>query len=376
MTNATEKIKRPKKAPPLPGYLARLLRWYASQQREMPWRTDPTPYKVWISEVMLQQTQVDTVRPYFARFLKRAPDVAALAALDEDTLLKLWEGLGYYSRARHLQQAARRIVGELGGELPRTFEAWRALPGIGPYSAAAIVSIAYGLPEPLVDGNVLRVWARFRASYDDIKTPQTRARFLAELRPLIQLCDPACFNQALMELGALVCRPRHPSCADCPLSAACEARRQGLVEELPQKTPRPKVPHYDVVVGLLQRDGRVLIAKRPSAALLGGLWEFPGGKRAEGESPAAALCREVREECALTIQVGPELITLRHAYSHFSITLTAFLCTVTSGRERPLASQELRWVLPAELACYPFPKANQRVLAAFTQSLAKTEAPG
>lgn len=337
----------------------------------MPWRDAPTPYHVWISEVMLQQTQVDTVRPYFARFIARLPDVQALAAVPEDELLKLWEGLGYYSRARNLQKAARLIVGELGGAFPQSLEGWRRLPGIGPYSAAAIVSIAFGLPEPLVDGNVLRVWARFRGIADDIKLPATSQRFLAELRPLINACDPSRFNQALMELGALVCRPKSPLCDSCPLAVECRARLEGRAGELPVKARAAKRPHYEVAAGIVWRRGKVLIAKRPEKALLGGLWEFPGGKRQEGESLEEALARELSEECGLLVEVGERLITLEHAYSHFSITLSAFHCRAKAGTAKPLASQELRWVLPQELAAYPFPRANQRVLQALAQSLAK-----
>lgn len=327
----------------------------------MPWREDPTPYRVWISEVMLQQTQVVTAIPYFERFVARFPDVAALAGADLQEVLKLWEGLGYYSRARNLHAAARDIVGRLHGRLPATCDEWLALPGIGPYAAAAIASIAFGEPVPAVDGNVLRVCARLWGLRDPVKDPALARCVRERLAPLVRRVDPSAFNQAMMETGALVCRPRNPDCPHCVLRRDCIACREGLTDVLPVVSAARATPHYDIAVGVVWKRGRILIARRREDQMLGGLWEFPGGKQQPGETPAETVVREVREETGLAVRVGDPYATVRHAYSHFRITLTAFRCEWISGRARPRASAELKWVLPADLAQYPFPRANRRI---------------
>lgn len=310
---------------------------------------------------MLQQTQVVTVIPYFERFITRFPDVATLASADSQDVLRLWEGLGYYSRARNLHQAARQIVTQRGGQFPTTCEDWRSLPGIGPYTAAAIASIAFGEPVPSVDGNVLRVCARLWGIRDPIRDPRVATRVRARLTPLILSVNPSFFNQALMETGALVCRPRHPDCEACALAADCVAFRRGLTGILPIVYRAAPVPHHRVAVGVIWKQDRVLIARRHEHQMLGGLWEFPGGKPRPRESLQQAVRREVREETGLEVRVGEPLLTVRHAYSHFRITLTAFRCEWLSGRARPLASAAVEWIRPAELPDYPFPRANRRI---------------
>jgi A/G-specific adenine glycosylase len=350
-------------------WVERLLAWYAANRRPLPWRNTPDPYRIWVSEIMLQQTRVDTVIPYFARFLKRFPTVNALAAADPQDLLKVWEGLGYYSRVRNLQKAARELTTRRpGGEFPRRATDWRALPGVGDYTAAAIASIAFREPVPVVDGNVLRVFTRFWGIADDIRAPALRGRLAKRLCRILRAspgakANPGDFNQGMMELGATVCQPRQPHCALCPLQPDCVAYRDNRTTEFPVKSRRAPVPHYDVAIGVVWRRGKVLIQRRRPTEMLGGLWEFPGGKREAGETLADTVVRELREEAGLTVRVVSEYGTLTHGYSHFRITLTAFACEFVSGRVRLAAADAHRWVKPAELSAFPMPRANQRVLA-------------
>ena len=354
----------------IPSWPERLLAWYRAHCRELPWRSEPSPYRVWISEIMLQQTQVATVRPYFDRFIARFPDLPALATANPQDLLKAWEGLGYYSRVRNLQKAAKTVVNELKGELPADFTRLQELPGIGPYTAAAIASIAFNQPVPVVDGNVLRVFCRYWGIDEDIRGPGPRREIFARLQQAIGDHPPADFNQALMELGALVCRPRQPACAGCPLAADCIARRDDRTAELPRKGKAAAVPHYDIAVGVIfDGRGRILIARRDEAQMLGGLWEFPGGKLETGESAEQAVVREVREETGLEIAVLAPIATIRHAYSHFKITLQAFRCRKLGGRLKPDLPRPMKWVKPEELADYPFPRANQKLLPMIMEAL-------
>jgi A/G-specific adenine glycosylase len=341
-----------------------LLCWFARHRRPMPWRNTPTPYKVWISEIMLQQTQVAVVIPYFDRFLRRFPTVRALAAADEQAVLKAWEGLGYYARARNLHRAARDIVARRGGRVPDDPEGLRALPGVGVYTAAAIASISAGARMPAIDGNVLRVFARFYGSRRNIALPHTQRWLERRLTPVVARVDPSRFNQACMELGALVCRPRNPDCDRCPLRRLCRARARGLQARLPVRSRPGKGPHYDVTAAVVRRrDGRILIAQRPSGHMLGGLWEFPGGKPEAGETLEAALRREIEEETGLLITVGEALGSFPHAFSHFRITLHAFACRPRRGRARAREHAALRWVRPTELNTFPFPAADRRIAA-------------
>jgi len=345
----------------------RLLKWFDAHQREMPWRSNPIPYWVWVSEAMLQQTQVDTVIPYFNRFLQKFPTVDALASAHQQEVLKLWEGLGYYSRARNLHKAAQVVMSEWGGQLPTTYESLQTLPGVGPYIAAAVASIAFNIPVPVVDGNVLRVFARFWGITDDIRDPKLRDTLFNQLTPFIQKSKPSQFNQAMMELGALICTPRNPKCSDCPLAKNCIALQTQQTDTLPFKSKKAPVPHYDIAVGVIWQDGKILIGRRKEDQMLGGLWEFPGGKLNVGESAEAAVVREIREETGLTTNVLHKYCVVKHAYTHFKITLTAFACEVISGTVSPKSAEELKWVSPDALHDYPFPTANKKVIAAIDQ---------
>ena len=335
----------------------------------MPWRSDPSPYKVWISEIMLQQTQVVTVIPYFDRFVARFPSFKVLAQSDLQEVLKLWEGLGYYSRARNLHQAARRIVDSFGGKPPRTAEGLRELPGIGAYTAAAVASIAFGEPVPSVDGNVLRVCSRLWGIATPMRDKALADDVRARLMPLIRTVNPSHFNQAMMETGALICKPRNPHCGQCLLAKYCVAFKTNRTAVLPVVEKAAKVPHYRVAVGVIWKKGRLLIARRRENQMLGGLWEFPGGKVQKGETLEQAATREIMEETGLMVRVGVPYATVKHAYSHFKITLTAFRCEWMSGRAHPKAAEELKWILPGELPDYPMPRANRRIASSMLVAL-------
>jgi len=335
----------------------RLLAWYDASRRDLPWRRTRDPYRIWIAEVMLVQTQVEAVVPYYRRFLQRFPNLESLAAADLDSVLKVWEGLGYYARARNLHQAAAIVVNERGGQLPGDPGALRALPGIGAYVAAAVSSIAFGVPILAIDGNVRRVLSRLL----DQATP-TDSRIKAAAKTVVDE-RPGDVNQALMDLGAGICRPRAPRCRECPLARSCRARLRSTIEKRPGRRPRRERPHYDIAVGVIWRDDRILIAKRPPEGLLGGLWEFPGGKPEPGESLEAAVVREVAEELDIAVEPGTKIAAVDHAYSHFEITLHAYHCRYRSGTPRPIGCQEFAWVKPDDLDRYAFPAANRRVLA-------------
>ncbi len=345
-----------------------LIDWYRQRARDLPWRRTRDPYRIWVAEVMLQQTRVDQAGPYYERFLKAFPTVEALAAASLDDVLRNWEGLGYYARARNLHRAARQLVAAHGGQLPTTYEALRRLPGIGPYTAAAVASIAFDEPRAVLDGNVMRVLTRVLAVEDDVRASATRRALQEVADALIPAEEPGTFNQALMELGATVCMPVQPRCGDCPLQNACRARAMGNPTGFPVQAPRTPVPHYDVALGLLfNEEGAVLIQRRPEDGLLGGLWEFPGGKREPGESLEAACVRELHEELGVRVAVRACLAKIRHAYTHFRVTLHAFHCTLLEGVPRSRAGLPLRWVLLEELDRYAFPRPNRRLIELLKQ---------
>jgi A/G-specific adenine glycosylase len=339
-----------------------LLGWFAREARDLPWRRTSDPYRIWLSEIMLQQTRVEAVIPYYERFLKAFPTVRDLAAAREDAVLKAWEGLGYYSRARNLHKAAKVIVGDHAGQLPETAEQWRQLPGIGPYTAGAIASIASGLAETAVDGNVLRVLSRIFGIGESIDESATKELIGSIAAALLPRKQAGAFNQALMDLGARVCIPRRPRCVACPVSRWCDAYRHGIQDQLPVRTAKKAIPHHEIVVAVVRRNGRYLIGKRPTSGLLGGLWEFPGGKIEPGETHEQALVREVREETGLEVSVGACIATVDHAYSHFAVTLHVYACEAIAGRARAHFHSELKWVLRSQLDGYAFPAANRRFL--------------
>jgi len=345
----------------------RLLPWFARHARDLPWRAEPRdPYAVWISEIMLQQTRVDTVIPYFRRFLKRFPNPAALADAPPQDVLKLWEGLGYYTRARQIHKMAERLVREHGGQLPADPDALAALPGLGPYTTAAIASFAFGKPLAVLDGNVIRVLSRLRALTDDITLPATRRKLQQLADALLPADQAAAANEAWMELGALVCTPRNPACPACPLRTVCRARSTGAPAAFPKRKKKMKVPHKIVGAAvILNPKNQILIAQRcPEKGMLAGLWEFPGGKRAEGETMPQCIARELREEMGIEIEVGPHLVTVPHAYSHFTIDLHAHFARIRKGRPRHIECAGHAWVTPGQFDDYPFSKADHGIIRA------------
>jgi A/G-specific adenine glycosylase len=346
-------------------FASRLLAWFAANARDLPWRCERTPYRVWLAETMLQQTQADTVAPYYERFLARFPDVQALAAAPLEDVLKAWEGLGYYARARNLHAAARKIVAQHSGQLPDTFEGLLALPGVGRYTAGAVASIACGRDVPAVDGNVRRVLARVFAIREDVSRPAAQQKLETLAAGLLPVGQAGAFNEALMELGATVCIPRAPRCEACPLRDLCQARAAGDPESLPVKRPRKAIPHYVVTAAVtIAADGRILVAQRNADDMLGGLWEFPGGRREEGETLQECLVREMREELNIEVEVGEPLTVVKHAYTHFRITLHTFRCRVVAGEPRCLDCAAFRWATLAELDALPMSAADRKVARA------------
>ncbi|MCY4170208.1 MAG: A/G-specific adenine glycosylase [Bacteroidetes bacterium] len=337
-----------------------LLKWYDVNHRDLPWRGKSDLYEVWISEVMLQQTQVDYVQKYYQRFLDAFPTFEALAAADLDDILRLWEGMGYYARARNLYASARKIVG--CDNLPTTSQDLQSFPGLGPYSSRAIASIVCGEPVAAVDGNVRRVISRIFAHLgDSAKEIQNYADSL--------LCHhrPGDYNQAIMELGSQVCTPKRPQCPNCPVQTHCTAYSMGTPQAFPVSKIKGKIPHYDVAVGVLRnQSGQIFIQQRPSKGLLGGLWELPGGKATQGESGPDTCQRELYEELGVKVSIGTLVGQVNHAYSHFRITLRAYECTIVNGC--PVSSDGLKtkWVDPLDLKNYAFPRANRRILELLT----------
>jgi len=347
----------------------RLLSWFARHARRLLWRHGRTPYRVWVAVVMLQQTRVETVLPYYERFLARFSTVESLAEASLEEVLKVWEGLGYYARARNLHAAARQIVSANDGQLPDTFEELLPLPGVGRYTAGAVASIAFGRDVAAVDGNVRRVLCRVFAIREDVTRSATRRKLETLATSLLPPGRAGDFNEALMELGAVVCPPRAPRCDRCPLRDFCRARAQGEPETLPVRPSRRRVPHYEAAAAVTARaDGRVLVAQRRADDMLGGLWEFPGGKREEGETLPECLAREMREELDVEVEVGESLVVVEHAYSHFRLTLHVFRCRLLAGEPRCLECADFRWATLAELDRLPMSVADRRIAQVLSEA--------
>ena len=336
-----------------------LLEWYGRNARSLPWREEPAPYRVWVSEIMLQQTRVEAVKPYFARFLTELPDVPALASAPEQQLMKLWEGLGYYSRARNLQKAARVMVEQYGGTLPADYDALLKLPGIGPYTAGAVASIAYGIPVPAVDGNVLRVVMRLTAGWEDIADPAVKRAVERRMAEILPKDRPGDFNQAMMELGATVCAPGgEPKCLVCPLNALCEGYRQGIARELPVKAKKKARRIEERTVFLLVCDGELAIRKRADSGLLAGLWELPS---VEGKLNPEGAAETLLEWGAQPVSVR-EMPAAKHIFSHVEWHMTGYWVDLT---ERP---EGFTWAGRETLQQeYALPSAFRAYLEAFTK---------
>jgi A/G-specific adenine glycosylase len=338
----------------------KLLKWYTANKRDLPWRRTSDPYSILVSEVMLQQTQVKTVIPYYMEFLARFPTARHLADADLQEVLKVWEGLGYYARARNLHRAARVIVSDHNGRLPDAPAAIQNLPGVGDYIAAAVLSIAFGQARAVVDGNVKRVLSRLFCMAQPVNVVASHKIFQEVASDLLWKNNPGDFNQAVMEFGALICRPGRPDCLKCPVTGECRAFASNLVADYPKREKRKKVPVQHIAVGVVWRKNKVLITRRKPDGLLGGLWEFPGGKIIAREAPEAACLREIKEETNLVVEVTGHISRIKHAYTHFKIVMDVFGCRHVSGRVRLSGAVDHRWIRIEEIETYPFPKANHK----------------
>ena len=344
-------------------HMKNLLGWFDKNKRDLPWRRSRSPYSTWISEIMLQQTRVETVKPYYERWMKRFPDVQTLAEADEQDILKLWEGLGYYSRARSIHKAARVIVSEYGGKIPSDPVVLRKLPGIGDYTAGAIASIGCGQPAAALDGNIRRIFARYYDIADPVRTPQTEKLLWKLAEENLDQERPGDHNEALMDLGSAICLPENPQCLLCPLREDCLARQHGTTAERPVMIKAEPIPHYIVTAALIpdETGKRFLLTKRPAKGLLGGMWEFPGGKQETGETLEECICREIREELGITIRAVRPFGVYKHAYTHFKVTLHAFCCEQLEGDPQPLAADELGWFTREEMQDLPMGKIDRMI---------------
>jgi A/G-specific adenine glycosylase len=340
-----------------------LLAWYKRNQRSLPWRKTNDPYRIWISEIMLQQTQVDTVIPYYHRFLKAFPTVSSLARAPLQKMLKVWENLGYYSRAGNIHAAAKVIVEKFGGQIPDKWEEIKSLPGIGLYTAGAILSIAYGHPLPAVDGNVRRILCRLFAIRKPADDTQEQKQLRKLAASLIPAKHPGDFNQALMDLGATICKAKNPDCSRCPVAGLCRARLHNLQNVLPITQKTPAIPHRQAAAAVIPNSkGMLLIIQRPASGLLASLWKLPGGFIKSGEDTESSLRRSVKKELGISIRPGKHLASVNHTYTHFRITLQAYECRLLKGTPKPLGCQNWRWASLIDLKKLPLPKIDRMIL--------------
>jgi A/G-specific adenine glycosylase len=347
--------------PPARAIRAALVPWYRGHRRDLPWRRTRDPYAIWVSEAMLQQTQVATVRGYYERWMERFPTVRTLAAAPESEVLHAWQGLGYYSRAKNLRRAAQAIVRDYAGALPKTPRELEALPGIGPYSAGAIASIAHGERVPLVDGNVVRVLSRIFGLRGDPTRAPLKRRLWQIAEALVPADAPGDFNQALMELGATVCTPRSPNCGECPLNRLCEARKRGLENELPELPRRRATIAVARAAAVVSRRDKVLVVQVPAdASRWAGFWKFPNADVARNEEPVDAARRAVRDAIGVTPKHLEPALTVRHSVTHHRITLDVFRCDVRRT-SRPRSRSDLAWRRPTELDGLAMPAPDRRI---------------
>ena len=342
-----------------------IINWYSRHKRDLPWRKTRNPYFIWVSEVMLQQTQVETVIPYYKRFLSRFPTIESLARASLREVLKVWENMGYYSRARNLHAAAKNISERYDGQIPNTMGTLQSLPGVGNYTASAVLCFAFHQQVPTVDGNVRRVLCRLHGIKALMDQTGTRKRLFDIATKLVPEKKPAHFNQGLMDLGATICTPRKPSCNLCPLNDHCRALKLGLQDTLPKRMKRGPLPHKQMTAGIItDAQRRLLIVQRPMKGLLGGLWKFPGGERKPDETLKEALKRTVREEVGIGIRVREDITSVNHAYTHFRITLHAFRCVRQGGEPKAVGCAHWKWVKPRGLRNFPFSKADRKIIKA------------
>ena len=337
----------------------KLLTWYNKNKRSLPWRGISDPYAIWVSEIMLQQTRVETVIPYYQKWLKLFPTIRALAGASERNVLNAWEGLGYYSRARNFHQAAKIVVEKYGGKLPRDLNDLGNLPGIGRYTVGALASIAFGIDEPALDGNLKRVYARLFDVSQPIDSTEGAALLSKLARENLPRGKAADFNQALMDLGALICLPKNPRCLICPVMKECKARDNATQHIRPVKKPKKVIPQYTHVAAVIAKNGRILLAQRPSKGLLAGMWEFPNAR--VDQDPAKALTKALRSAYKLRLRMKrniPPLAIVEHTYSHFKVITHAFQCELISANS---TSKNLKWVAMKDLKKYPMGRIDRQL---------------
>ncbi|MCA0984022.1 A/G-specific adenine glycosylase [Halobacillus yeomjeoni] len=354
--NRTERVEQILETFNKDNFKTQLIDWFKKEQRILPWRENQDPYRVWVSEIMLQQTRVDTVIPYFNHFLSKFPTPEALAEAEEQEVLKAWEGLGYYSRARNLQNAVREVVEQYGGKVPDNPEELGKLKGVGPYTKGAILSIAYDTPEPAVDGNVMRVLSRILHIEDDIAKQSTRKLFEDLVRELISEEDPSSFNQGLMELGAMICTPKTPSCMLCPVQSECRAFDEGVETELPIKSSKKKQKKSPYLLLLVKNEtGDLLIEQRPSEGLLASLWQFPMVPMKDLDMEAAK--HWFYGEYGLKVEFDEGVDQIKHVFSHLIWEMEVIPAKVVEGT---LDYERGTFVHPDEVVDYPFPVSHQK----------------
>lgn len=339
-----------------------LIDWYRAHRRPLPWRETTDPYAIWVSEVMLQQTQVATVIPYYHRFLDDFPSVHDLAQAELQQVLKRWEGLGYYSRARHLHRAAGIVVSQHDGRIPSDPQTFRSLPGVGDYIQAAVLSIAFHQVLPVIDGNVKRVLSRILEIATPVNKNGSHDRFLVPAKQLICPQSPSDFNQAMMELGALICRPKHPNCSICPLADLCQANLNQTTAEFPKRIAAKKVPHRHLIYGIILKKEKMLVVKRPETGFLGGLWEFPYMPADRSEKEVRKIEGGIASTTGLTVVVDRQLTRIRHAYTHFTLSADVYLCRYEAGRVCLGNAGAHRWVSLRALKRLPTHKAIHKFL--------------
>lgn len=337
--------------------------WYLKNHRDLPWRKTADPYAIWISEVMLQQTQVKTVEPYYLRFMKQFPDVFSLARADLQAILKSWEGLGYYGRARNLHHAAGVIVSDMEGIFPDSWAAITRLPGVGVYIASAVLSIAFGKSYAVVDGNVKRVLARLFSLEWPVNKAASYPLFQQMADQLLDRKCPGDHNQGLMELGAMVCKPKQPRCANCPVLKYCSAFKADEVESYPVRMKRGPLPQRHIAVGVVEKRGSILLVQRNAPGLLGGLWEFPGGSIARDDDPGSACERGILSTMNLHVTAEAHLVTVHHTYTHFKLRMDVYRCRWHSGRVYLRGPADFKWIKPSRVNSFPLHGAMHKAVA-------------
>lgn len=339
----------------------KLLKWYKSNARELPWRGLQDPYLIWVSEVMLQQTQVEIVIPYFQHWTKRFPDIQSVVHASEDDVLKVWEGLGYYSRARNIKKTSVIIYHQFNGVIPGITNELKKLPGIGDYIAGAIASIAFGLNEPALEVNGVRLVSRLFDFHGLVSRTGNKNILKEYLRELIPDGNAGNFNQAVMDLGSMVCLSVNPICRKCPIRKECLAFSRSTQMDLPVIKERPTKPHLEVVAAIIEKDDKVLIDKRPADGLLGGMWEFPGGKVEPGEDHPNALKRELKEELGIAVYLENLFGVYKHAYTHFTVTVYPYFVEIVNGDPKALEADKIEWVDINALQDFPMGKVDRNI---------------